>query len=68
MATIGMVGNENHKNRVLGKAGASNWVGFRPKTRGVAMNPIDHPHGTLTKNSLNPNYLRTLTPNLYAQH
>lgn len=45
MATIGIVSNENHKNRVLGKAGASAWIGRRPTVRGVAMNPVDHPHG-----------------------
>ena len=45
MATIGMVGNRNHENIVLGKAGRSRWLGRRPKVRGVAMNPVDHPHG-----------------------
>ena len=45
MATIGEVSNPNWHNRVLGKAGASNWVGRRPKVRGVAMNPVDHPMG-----------------------
>merc|ERR1712087_758795 len=44
-ATIGMVSNVNHKHRVLGKAGASAWVGRRPKVRGVAMSPVDHPMG-----------------------
>ena len=44
-ATIGEVGNQEHSLRQLGKAGASRWRGFRPKTRGVAMNPVDHPHG-----------------------
>lgn len=44
-ATVGQVGNLDHENVVLGKAGASRWRGFRPKVRGVAMNPIDHPHG-----------------------
>ena len=44
-ATIGVVSNEQHKNRVLGKAGAAAWVGRRPSVRGVAMNPVDHPHG-----------------------
>lgn len=44
-ATIGVVGNEGHGNRVLGKAGRSRWLSRRPKVRGVAMNPVDHPHG-----------------------
>ena len=44
-ATIGAVSNSNHKLRVLGKAGASRWIGRRPKVRGVAMNPVDHPMG-----------------------
>lgn len=44
-ATIGEVGNEEHNLRSLGKAGASRWRGIRPTVRGVAMNPIDHPHG-----------------------
>jgi large subunit ribosomal protein L2 len=44
-ATIGRVGNEDHKNIKLGKAGRSRWLGRRPKVRGVAMNPVDHPHG-----------------------
>ncbi len=44
-ATIGEVGNQEHNLRKLGKAGASRWRGVRPTVRGVAMNPIDHPHG-----------------------
>jgi large subunit ribosomal protein L2 len=44
-ATIGQVGNLDHENVVLGKAGASRWLGIRPSVRGVAMNPIDHPMG-----------------------
>ena len=44
-ATIGELGNEDHMNVSLGKAGASRHLGRRPKVRGVAMNPIDHPHG-----------------------
>ena len=44
-ATIGQVGNLEHENVVVGKAGRSRWLGKRPKVRGVAMNPIDHPHG-----------------------
>lgn len=44
-ATIGQVGNTDHENIVVGKAGRSRWLGKRPTVRGVAMNPIDHPHG-----------------------
>jgi len=44
-ATIGEVGNSEHENIVIGKAGKSRWLGRRPKVRGVAMNPVDHPHG-----------------------
>lgn len=45
IATIGQVGNVNHENISLGKAGRARWLGCRPKVRGVAMNPIDHPLG-----------------------
>jgi len=45
MATIGEVGNADHSNIEVGKAGRSRWLGIRPTVRGVAMNPIDHPHG-----------------------
>jgi large subunit ribosomal protein L2 len=44
-ATVGQVGNQEHFNISLGKAGRSRWLGRRPKVRGVAMNPVDHPHG-----------------------
>ncbi|MCL2295169.1 MAG: 50S ribosomal protein L2 [Spirochaetes bacterium] len=44
-ATVGAVGNEDHMNVSIGKAGRSRWLGKRPKVRGVVMNPIDHPHG-----------------------
>jgi large subunit ribosomal protein L2 len=44
-ATVGEVGNSEHSLRSLGKAGATRWRGFRPTVRGVAMNPVDHPHG-----------------------
>jgi large subunit ribosomal protein L2 len=44
-ATIGQIGNLEHENASLGKAGRSRWKGRRPKVRGVAMNPVDHPHG-----------------------
>ncbi len=45
MATIGQVGNLEHENIKIGKAGRSRWLGIRPRVRGVAMNPVDHPHG-----------------------
>ncbi|MGB3941921.1 MAG: 50S ribosomal protein L2 [Candidatus Manganitrophaceae bacterium] len=45
IATIGQVGNIDHENYSLGKAGRSRWLGRRPHVRGVAMNPVDHPHG-----------------------
>ena len=44
-ATLGEIGNAEHMLRSLGKAGASRWRGVRPTVRGVAMNPVDHPHG-----------------------
>ncbi len=44
-ATVGQVGNIMHENMKLGKAGRSRWLGRRPAVRGVAMNPVDHPHG-----------------------
>lgn len=44
-ATIGQVGNIDHENISLGKAGRNRWLGRRSKVRGVAMNPVDHPHG-----------------------
>jgi large subunit ribosomal protein L2 len=45
MATVGAVSNPDHMNETLGKAGRNRWRGIRPGVRGVAMNPIDHPHG-----------------------
>src|SRR5213075_3321389 len=45
MATIGQVGNVDHENVSIGKAGRKRWRGIRPTNRGVAMNPVDHPHG-----------------------
>jgi len=44
-ATVGQVGNAEHENIVLGKAGRKRWLGRRPHNRGVVMNPVDHPHG-----------------------
>lgn len=45
LATVGAVSNPDNQNKSLGKAGRSRWLGIRPITRGVAMNPVDHPHG-----------------------
>src|SRR5437868_6414696 len=45
MATVGQVGNTDHENVSIGKAGRTRWFGRRPVNRGVAMNPVDHPHG-----------------------
>jgi large subunit ribosomal protein L2 len=45
LATVGQVGNVEHENISIGKAGRSRWLGRRPNVRGVAMNPVDHPHG-----------------------
>ena len=45
MATIGQVGNLDHENITIGKAGRTRWLGRRPVNRGVVMNPVDHPHG-----------------------
>ena len=45
MATIGQVGNTDHENITIGKAGRKRWLGRRPHNRGVSMNPVDHPHG-----------------------
>jgi len=44
-ATVGQVGNLDHENETIGKAGRNRWKGWRPTVRGVAMNPVDHPHG-----------------------
>jgi large subunit ribosomal protein L2 len=44
-ATIGVVGNEDHKNEVFGKAGRTRWIGRKPHVRGMVMNPVDHPMG-----------------------
>lgn len=45
MATVGQVGNLDHNNITIGKAGRSRWLGKKPHQRGVVMNPVDHPHG-----------------------
>ncbi|RME86155.1 MAG: 50S ribosomal protein L2 [Zetaproteobacteria bacterium] len=45
MATVGVLSNPDHANETIGKAGRARWLGRRPNVRGVAMNPVDHPHG-----------------------
>jgi large subunit ribosomal protein L2 len=45
MATVGAVSNPDNSNQVIGKAGRNRWLGIRPQSRGVVMNPVDHPHG-----------------------
>ena len=45
LATLGQISNNEHDNISIGKAGRNRWLGLRPKVRGVAMNPVDHPHG-----------------------
>ena len=53
-ATIGEVGNGEHSLRQIGKAGANRWRGIRPTVRGIAMNPVDHPHGGRTNGGGHP--------------
>lgn len=53
-ATVGEVGNSDHSNIELGKAGRSRWLGRRPHVRGEAMNAVDHPHGGTTRGGKNP--------------
>ncbi len=53
-ATIGQVSNPDNKNTSIGKAGRSRWMGIRPGVRGIAMNPVDHPHGGRTNGGRNP--------------
>lgn len=53
-ATIGAVSNPDQKNVNLGKAGRSRWLGKRPSVRGIAMNPVDHPHGGRTNGGRHP--------------
>ena len=45
MAVLGIIANENHNRIIIGKAGRNRWKNIRPSVRGVAMNPVDHPHG-----------------------
>jgi large subunit ribosomal protein L2 len=52
LATVGAVSNPDQQNIVIGKAGRSRWLGLRPVTRGIAMNPVDHPHGGRTNGGM----------------
>ena len=52
LATVGAVSNQDHANTVVGKAGRSRWLGIKPQSRGIAMNPVDHPHGGRTKGGM----------------
>ena len=54
LASIGAVSNSDNQNTVVGKAGRSRWLGIRPQSRGIAMNPVDHPHGGRTNGGRNP--------------
>jgi large subunit ribosomal protein L2 len=75
-ATIGQVSNRDHMNVTTGKAGRSRWLGERPRTRGVAMNPVDHPMGggegrssggqPRSRNGLYSKGLKTRKPNKYS--
>lgn len=53
-ASIGAVSNSDQQNTTIAKAGRSRWLGVRPQTRGIAMNPVDHPHGGRTNGGRNP--------------
>ncbi len=54
MASVGAVSNPDNQNTVLAKAGRARWLGRRPSVRGIAMNPVDHPHGGRTNGGRNP--------------
>ncbi len=53
-ASVGAVSNADHQNTTLAKAGRARWMGIRPSVRGIAMNPVDHPHGGRTNGGRNP--------------
>jgi len=75
-ATVGSVSNEDHMNEAVGKAGRNRWLGIRPRVRGVAMNPVDHPMGggegkasgghPRSRNGLYAKGGKTRTPNKYS--
>ena len=54
LACVGAVSNPDNQNTTVGKAGRSRWLGVRPTVRGIAMNPVDHPHGGRTNGGRNP--------------
>ena len=54
-ATIGQLSNVDNKNKKIGKAGRNRWLGKRPRVRGVAMNAVDHPHGSGRKQTIGIN-------------
>ena len=54
LASIGAVSNPDQQNTVMAKAGRARWMGIRPQTRGIAMNPVDHPHGGRTNGGRTP--------------
>jgi len=58
-ATLGVVSNINHHKRIIGKAGRNRWLGIKPNVRGVAMNPVDHPHGGGEGKKSNPSFKRS---------
>ena len=78
LATVGSVSNVEHMNIALGKAGRNRWLGKRPRTRGVAMNPVDHPMGggegkasgghPRSRNGLYAKGLKTRTPKKYSNN
>ncbi|MEP2771731.1 MAG: 50S ribosomal protein L2 [Fulvivirga sp.] len=78
LATVGSVSNAEHMNVVLGKAGRNRWLGKRPRTRGVAMNPVDHPMGggegkssgghPRSRNGLYTKGKKTRTPKKYSNN
>jgi len=53
-ASVGAVSNADHQNTTMAKAGRARWMGIRPSVRGIAMNPVDHPHGGRTNGGRNP--------------
>jgi len=78
MATVGSVGNSEHMNVVLGKAGRNRWLGKRPRVRGVVMNPVDHPMGggegkssgghPRSRNGIHAKGQKTRTPKKYSNN
>lgn len=67
-ATIGVVSNKFYKNRVIGKAGRNRWLGKKSTVRGVAMNPVDHPHGGGEGKKSNPSWKRSPWGKILRKH